>query len=90
MQTVPGYFLQDFPVNAPVAVPPHFGLLDTWTWDSLKTEISQLNTNAEGDASYKLFFLSRHGQGFHNVGESKYGTEAWDEYVFFSQSSFTG
>lgn len=25
-----------------------------------------------------MIFLGRHGQGWHNVAESKYGTEAWD------------
>ncbi|RMZ81114.1 hypothetical protein DV738_g2413, partial [Chaetothyriales sp. CBS 135597] len=30
--------------------------------------------------SYRLLFLGRHGQGFHNVGEAYYGTENWDCY----------
>jgi hypothetical protein len=31
----------------------------------------------EGE-SYKVLFLGRHGQGWHNVAEAKYGTKAWD------------
>ena len=31
----------------------------------------------EGE-SYKVLFLGRHGQGWHNVAETKYGTKAWD------------
>ena len=27
-----------------------------------------------------MLFLGRHGQGWHNVAESKYGTKAWDCY----------
>ncbi|RMD44747.1 hypothetical protein DV735_g323, partial [Chaetothyriales sp. CBS 134920] len=30
--------------------------------------------------SYRLLFLGRHGQGYHNVGEAYYGTEHWDCY----------
>lgn len=28
---------------------------------------------------YKLLFLGRHGQGWHNVAEAFYGTPAWDD-----------
>ncbi|RMZ88847.1 hypothetical protein DV736_g3925, partial [Chaetothyriales sp. CBS 134916] len=30
--------------------------------------------------SYRLLFLGRHGQGYHNVAESYYGPENWDCY----------
>lgn len=30
-----------------------------------------------------MLFLGRHGQGWHNVAESKYGTKAWDCYYSF-------
>lgn len=29
----------------------------------------------------KVLFLGRHGQGWHNVAEAKYGTHAWDVRV---------
>lgn len=29
-----------------------------------------------------VIFAARHGQGFHNVAESQYGTEKWDCYWF--------
>ena len=32
----------------------------------------------------KVLFLGRHGQGWHNIAESKYGTNAWD--VCYSSS----
>jgi len=28
----------------------------------------------------QVFYLARHGQGWHNVAEAKYGTEAWNNY----------
>lgn len=29
---------------------------------------------------YKLLYLGRHGEGYHNVAEARYGTLAWDAY----------
>jgi broad specificity phosphatase PhoE len=31
-------------------------------------------------SNVKVLWLGRHGQGFHNVAETKYGTKAWDCY----------
>ncbi|KAJ7225111.1 hypothetical protein B0H12DRAFT_1223836 [Mycena haematopus] len=35
---------------------------------------------ASTGTAYKLLFFGRHGQGYHNVAEDKYGTQAWDDY----------
>ncbi|KAF8323498.1 uncharacterized protein EI90DRAFT_2384115 [Cantharellus anzutake] len=35
--------------------------------------------NVDGNKC-KLIFAARHGQGWHNVAEAKYGTKAWNEY----------
>ncbi|KAL0960422.1 hypothetical protein HGRIS_005465 [Hohenbuehelia grisea] len=69
----------DIPVTDPI--PPRFGLLDdsSTRWSDLFDRIKVLNDESPS-TSYKLFFLARHGQGFHNVAESKYGTPAWDAY----------
>ncbi|KZT09381.1 phosphoglycerate mutase-like protein [Laetiporus sulphureus 93-53] len=82
---VSGFFAQDHPDADPSkigALPPRFGLLDDSPdyWAKFKAQISQLQSDAPEGTHYKLFFLGRHGQGFHNVAEEKYGTEAWDEY----------
>lgn len=37
-----------------------------------------LNSRAERNVQYRVLYLGRHGEGFHNVAESWYGTEAWD------------
>ncbi|EEB89202.1 hypothetical protein MPER_12724, partial [Moniliophthora perniciosa FA553] len=80
-QTVPGFFIQDNATTAE-AVPPRFGLIDDSDnrWDTLRAEIDRLNCEAEEGTSYKVVIFGRHGEGFHNVAESKYGTQAWDDY----------
>jgi len=37
-----------------------------------------MNRESGDDVAYKVLFLGRHGQGYHNVAEEFYGTEAWD------------
>ncbi|KZP29798.1 phosphoglycerate mutase-like protein [Athelia psychrophila] len=84
-QAVPSFFSQDDPFAQPTvigALPPRFGLLDDSPdrWSTFKQKISQLNANANDGAVYKVFYLGRHGQGFHNVAEARYGTKLWNEY----------
>ncbi|KAG6094372.1 hypothetical protein E4U30_003415 [Claviceps sp. LM220 group G6] len=38
------------------------------------------NCQASKDVQYKVLFFGRHGQGYHNVAESFYGTPAWNCY----------
>ncbi|KAI0088466.1 histidine phosphatase superfamily [Irpex rosettiformis] len=83
---VPGFFLQDHPsaIAAEIgALPDRFGLIDPSTerWDRFKIKIDKLNAQGvEKGETYKVFFLGRHGQGWHNVAEAKYGTQAWDDH----------
>ncbi|KAF7303948.1 F-box domain-containing protein [Mycena indigotica] len=84
IQAIGGFFTQDDPAADSTeigAVPPRFGLLDASEnrWTTLQAQLRQLNVSA-GTAIYKLFIFGRHGQGFHNVAEDKYGTVAWDDY----------
>ncbi|KAF5334281.1 hypothetical protein D9758_015537 [Tetrapyrgos nigripes] len=92
IQAVSGFFLQDNcrdPASLG-ALPPRFGLIDESPerWSNLQSKISQMNRdpsrNEDSDGLltvfYKVIFFGRHGQGWHNVGEAKYGTEAWDNY----------
>ncbi|KAK7050599.1 F-box domain-containing protein [Favolaschia claudopus] len=80
----PGFFAQDDPQADPSeigAVPAGFGLLDVSEdrWKTFFSKLRELNAANDG-ASYKLILFGRHGQGYHNVAEDKYGTEAWDDY----------
>ncbi|KAL4877453.1 histidine phosphatase superfamily [Aspergillus karnatakaensis] len=47
-------------------------------WQRLKSYIDDLNASSPPETQYKLLFLGRHGQGLHNVAESRYGTVMWD------------
>ncbi|KAJ7085201.1 histidine phosphatase superfamily [Mycena belliarum] len=83
-QAVPGYFAQDDLGVNPVAigpVPARFGLLDASEarWINLIAKLRELNANTD-NVSYKLIFLGRHGQGFHNLAIEKYGDDAWEHY----------
>ena len=59
---------------------------DLSQWKRFEHHISSLNRNAQnpgeeaaGAASgYVLFFLARHGNGYHNIAERYYGSVAWD------------
>lgn len=65
---------------------------DSTPWQRFEHHISTLNREArqnagEGEGAaeelssrtrYILFFLGRHGNGYHNVAESYYGNVAWD------------
>ncbi|KAK7453401.1 putative phosphoglycerate mutase pmu1 [Stygiomarasmius scandens] len=84
-QAVSGFFLQDDSTDPSAigALPPRFGLIDDspQRWKLLQSKIRQMNeTDSSLAVSYKVIIFGRHGQGWHNVGEAKYGTKAWDEY----------
>ncbi|KAF2203175.1 phosphoglycerate mutase family protein [Delitschia confertaspora ATCC 74209] len=49
-------------------------------WQRFENYVRHLNKKSGKDVQYKVIFLGRHGQGYHNVAESKYGTPAWDCY----------
>ncbi|KAE8231688.1 hypothetical protein CF326_g3291 [Tilletia indica] len=59
------------------AVAPNFGLKEGTSWGDVVKEVKRLNEGGKGEV-YKLVYVGRHGQGFHNLAEAKYGTEAWD------------
>ncbi|KAI0712526.1 phosphoglycerate mutase-like protein [Earliella scabrosa] len=82
---VTGFFAQDDPNADGAAIgplPARFGLLDDSPdrWEKFKSRIDELQKSAPAGTQYKVFFFARHGQGFHNVGEAKYGTPEWDRY----------
>jgi len=82
---VSGFFVQDNADQSFItteAVLPRFGLIDDRAdrWTAFVGEIEKLNETAEPGVQFKVFFVGRHGEGYHNVGEAKYGTKAWCEY----------
>lgn len=56
-----------------------FGLLPNVSWSSINTTLGELNSQS-GDKLYRLFIFGRHGEGYHNLAEEKYGSSAWDSY----------
>ncbi|GAA5953458.1 hypothetical protein JCM8115_000531 [Rhodotorula mucilaginosa] len=59
-----------------------FGLLDTSKerWTNLRKDLRRLNDESDGDTVFKVLFLGRHGQGWHNVAEQHYGSPEWNRY----------
>ncbi|ETN41469.1 uncharacterized protein HMPREF1541_03405 [Cyphellophora europaea CBS 101466] len=53
---------------------------DPTQWELFFHHLDTLNADAPPSTTYRLLFLGRHGQGYHNVAESFYGTVQWDCY----------
>jgi len=54
------------------------GEKETKPWERLRAYVQHLNRDSPGGTSYKVLFLTRHGFGFHNEAEAKFGTRAWN------------
>lgn len=57
------------------------GLLDDSPerWAKFRAKMAEMNEELSSkNAEVKVFFFARHGQGWHNVAEAKYGTWCWD------------
>lgn len=92
--TVPGYFLQDDnSTNATTFdyTATNFGLINQsyptdesdsglTQWQRFAKVVASLNHKAPKNVDYKLIFMGRHGEGYHNSAESTYGTPAWNCY----------
>lgn len=61
---------------------------ETTQWQRFEHHLRQLNHNSHPDVSYRLLFLGRHGEGYHNVAEDEYGTKAWDVRFPFQELQF--
>ncbi|KAI5120262.1 hypothetical protein M0805_004598 [Coniferiporia weirii] len=76
-EVVKGFFVQDESFDISVAVPARLGLIDSSAdrWPKLLAFLEKLNADAPNGVTYKLIIAGRHGQGFHNLAELKYGTK---------------
>ncbi|KAL9622456.1 MAG: hypothetical protein Q9160_003132 [Pyrenula sp. 1 TL-2023] len=75
ISTVKGFFLQDEDSTDPATfdyTTTNFGLIDQ-RYDSDDDRMQSLTP-------FKVVYMGRHGEGFHNVAQDFYGTEAWDCY----------
>ncbi|VVT55509.1 uncharacterized protein SAPINGB_P004632 [Magnusiomyces paraingens] len=66
-----------------------FGLVLHGGWPALDLKLRQLQEDADRvfrnsggtvQSKYKLLFVARHGQGYHNLAIEIYGQAAWDSY----------
>ncbi|CED82588.1 Predicted phosphoglycerate mutase [Phaffia rhodozyma] len=86
-------FIQDSPTfNATDynALNASFGLIDQSKdrWRNFQKKIHQLNQESDDLTSYKVIYMARHGEGYHNQAQAFYGDAAWD--CFFSQLNTDG
>ncbi|KAL8723291.1 MAG: hypothetical protein Q9181_007317 [Wetmoreana brouardii] len=49
-------------------------------WQRFANQIFRLNRDALHGTQYKVLYMGRHGEGYHNAAESYYGTPAWNCY----------
>ncbi|GAB7355632.1 hypothetical protein MBLNU459_g6353t1 [Dothideomycetes sp. NU459] len=49
-------------------------------WERFAYYVNHLRRASAPGTDYKILYLGRHGQGFHNVAETYFGTAAWDAY----------
>nr|POF23953.1 putative phosphoglycerate mutase [Quercus suber] len=93
--TVSGYFLQDVASTNATSFDystTNFGLINRTydstqgskgpltQWQQFERQVEALNAAAPFNTAYKVLFLGRHGEGYHNAAESFYGTPAWNCY----------
>ena len=94
--TVTGYFLQDEASTNATSfdfMTTNFGLLNRsypsdktlnlrnpTQWQRFHHQVSLLNGQAAKGTRYKLLYLGRHGDGYHNDAQAYYGTPAWNCY----------
>lgn len=94
--TVTGYFLQDDNSTNPDTFEyntTNFGLIDRsydtdssvevsnpTPWQRFAHKLQVLNEEAPYGTRYILIYMARHGEGYHNRAERKYGTKLWDCY----------
>lgn len=49
-------------------------------WQKFERQVNALNADAPANTVFKVLFMGRHGQGYHNAAESAFGTPAWNCY----------
>lgn len=78
-EVVPGFFKQLDPETNDGDFnyfKEHFGRLKPWA--EIEADLKQLNKEAPSNVVYKVLLLARHGQGYHNLANLKYGEEEWN------------
>lgn len=80
-EIVPGYFLQlkaETDETTFNYFKEHLGRIKSWK--ETLADLDELNSSSDSNVAYKILFLARHGQGYHNLANLKYGEKDWNEY----------
>lgn len=80
-EIVPNYFKQSLEETDETKFnyfEQHFGILKPWS--EIISDLHALNDQSDENTVYKVFLLGRHGQGFHNLANLKYGEKAWNHH----------
>jgi hypothetical protein len=56
-------------------------------WQRFERKVSRLNRDSGREVQFKVLYLGRHGEGYHNVAEAFYGTPAWNVSRVFHTGS---
>lgn len=51
-------------------------------WQRFENYVDYLNDKSGRNVNYKVLFMGRHGEGYHNAAESYFGTPAWNVCTF--------
>lgn len=47
-------------------------------WERFAYYVKNLNERSDAGTQYKVLYLGRHGEGYHNAAQAYYGSECWD------------
>lgn len=50
-------------------------------WERFAYYVKSLNEHASPGTQYRIIYLARHSEAYHNVASSYYGTDCWDVSV---------
>ncbi|KAK4652333.1 putative phosphoglycerate mutase pmu1 [Podospora pseudocomata] len=73
--TMPGMGLIDQPYPTDEAFDPQ---RSKQPWERFVNLLNSWNESEKGKAAYKLIYVTRHGQGYHNAKESDVGSAEWE------------
>lgn len=76
MTTNFGLIDRSYPYESTIAGKEH----NLTSWQRFTRQVSYFNLHASRDTEYKVLYMGRHGDGYHNDAQAYYGTPAWNCY----------
>lgn len=75
------YFQQNADSSLVTTDLDNFGLDSSYTWDSLLAELEEKSVDG---TYYKLLFIQRHGEAWHNVVKDSVSDDEWDQIGIYN------